>query len=149
MLALSTGARFWIREWRRILHCVGSRSERELPLGLTTLVCAGNQRRIESDATPFTFRLEGHQRCRRDSEDPHGHQPEARGVPTPSEGSRMRVVVTGANGSVGKNLLAHASQNGNVDIVAAVRSERAAAALPARRGVGDKRDDHRCLGRTR
>lgn len=47
----------------------------------------------------------------------------------------MRVVVTGANGSVGKNLLAHASQNGNIDIVAAVRSERAAAALPARRGV--------------
>jgi NADH dehydrogenase len=43
--------------------------------------------------------------------------------------------VTGANGSVGKNLLAHASENGAVDVVAAVRSERAAAALPARPGV--------------
>ena len=43
--------------------------------------------------------------------------------------------MTGANGSVGKNLLAHASENGDLDIVAAVRSERAAAALPARPGV--------------
>ena len=47
----------------------------------------------------------------------------------------MRIAVTGANGSVGKNLLAHASESADVDIVAAVRSERAAAALPARTGV--------------
>lgn len=47
----------------------------------------------------------------------------------------MRIVVTGANGSVGKNLLAHASESGGIDIVAAVRSERAAAALPTRPGV--------------
>ncbi len=47
----------------------------------------------------------------------------------------MRLVVTGANGSVGKNLLAHASESGDVTIVAAVRSEKAANALPARPGV--------------
>ena len=120
------------------LHWLAERA-RTAPESHDARFARRNRRRIESDATTFhrpdTFRLERHQRCRRDSEDPHGHQPEARGVPAPSEGSRMRVVVTGANGSVGKNLLAHASQNGNVDIVAAVRSERAAAALPARRGV--------------
>ncbi len=44
----------------------------------------------------------------------------------------MRIVVTGANGNVGKNLLAHASQRTDVDVVAAVRSERAAAALGTR-----------------
>ncbi|HUR32567.1 MAG TPA: NAD(P)H-binding protein [Vicinamibacterales bacterium] len=44
----------------------------------------------------------------------------------------MRIVVTGANGSVGRNLLAHASKDPDVHVVAAVRSERAAAALPAR-----------------
>lgn len=47
----------------------------------------------------------------------------------------MRIVVTGANGSVGKNLLAHASASGDVEVVALVRSERAAASLPARPGV--------------
>ena len=47
----------------------------------------------------------------------------------------MRLVVTGANGSVGKNLLAHASEHADVEVVAAVRSERAAAALPARANV--------------
>lgn len=47
----------------------------------------------------------------------------------------MRIVVTGANGSVGKNLLAHASENADVHIVAAVRSERAAAALPTHSGL--------------
>ena len=47
----------------------------------------------------------------------------------------MRIAVTGANGSVGKNLLAHAIESADVDIVAAVRSARAAAALPARTNV--------------
>lgn len=47
----------------------------------------------------------------------------------------MRIVVTGANGSVGKNLLVHASQSGDIEVVAAVRSERAAGALPSRPGV--------------
>lgn len=47
----------------------------------------------------------------------------------------MRIVVTGANGSVGRNLLLHASRAGDITIVAAVRSEKAAAALPARTGV--------------
>lgn len=47
----------------------------------------------------------------------------------------MRIVVTGANGSVGKNLLAHAGENTDFQIVAAVRSERAAAALPTRSGL--------------
>lgn len=36
---------------------------------------------------------------------------------------------------MGKNLLAHASESADFDVVAAVRSERAAAALPAREGV--------------
>lgn len=49
--------------------------------------------------------------------------------------SRLRIAVTGANGSVGKNLLAHASDSADVDVIAVVRSERAAAALPARTGV--------------
>lgn len=48
---------------------------------------------------------------------------------------RTRIVVTGANGSVGKNLLAHASESADIDVVAAVRSQRAAAAVPARPGV--------------
>ena len=49
--------------------------------------------------------------------------------------SRTRIVVTGANGSVGKNLLAHASERDDFDVVAVVRSERAAATLPARSRV--------------
>lgn len=44
---------------------------------------------------------------------------------------RLRIVVTGANGSVGRNLLAHAIESADVDVVAAVRSARAAGALPA------------------
>lgn len=48
---------------------------------------------------------------------------------------RMRIVVTGANGSVGRNLLAHAGLLTDVEVVAAVRSERAAATLPARSNV--------------
>jgi uncharacterized protein YbjT (DUF2867 family) len=47
----------------------------------------------------------------------------------------MRLVVTGANGSVGKSLLAHARARADIDVVAVVRSERAAAALPAGTGV--------------
>lgn len=49
--------------------------------------------------------------------------------------SRTRIVVTGANGSVGKNLLAHASGAPDLDVIALVRSEKAAAALPARPGL--------------
>lgn len=47
----------------------------------------------------------------------------------------MRIVVTGANGNVGKNLLAHVSRAGDITAVAAVRSERAAGAVPAGPGV--------------
>lgn len=47
----------------------------------------------------------------------------------------MRIVVTGANGGVGKNLLAHASADGGVASVAVVRSERAAASLRGLAGV--------------
>jgi uncharacterized protein YbjT (DUF2867 family) len=47
----------------------------------------------------------------------------------------MRIVVTGANGSVGRNLLAHASKTADAETVALVRSERAAAALSTRPGV--------------
>lgn len=39
--------------------------------------------------------------------------------------------MTGANGSVGRNLLARAIESADFDVIAAVRSERAAAALPA------------------
>lgn len=46
-----------------------------------------------------------------------------------------RIVVTGANGSVGKNLLAHAARDGDVEVVAAVRSERAAASLQGLAGI--------------
>ena len=42
----------------------------------------------------------------------------------------MRIAVTGANSSVGQNLLARAIENGDVTVVAGVRSERAAASLP-------------------
>jgi len=42
----------------------------------------------------------------------------------------MKIAVTGANSSVGQNLLARASENGDVSVVAVVRSERAAASLP-------------------
>lgn len=48
---------------------------------------------------------------------------------------RTRVVVTGANGSVGKNLLTHASAAPDLEVIALVRSEKAAAALPARSGL--------------
>lgn len=47
----------------------------------------------------------------------------------------MRIVVTGANGSVGRNLLAHASGHADLSLVAAVRSEKAAASLSARPGI--------------
>ena len=46
-----------------------------------------------------------------------------------------RIVVTGANGSAGKNLLAHATDAGDFDVVAAVRSERAASPLQGLQGV--------------
>lgn len=48
---------------------------------------------------------------------------------------RTRIVVTGANGSVGRNLLRHAAADGDLDIVAAVRSERAASSLRTFPGV--------------
>ncbi|HSH76527.1 MAG TPA: NAD(P)H-binding protein [Longimicrobiales bacterium] len=40
-----------------------------------------------------------------------------------------RVVVTGANGGVGRNLLSHAARGGDLEVVAVVRSERAASSL--------------------
>ena len=43
----------------------------------------------------------------------------------------MTIAVTGANSRVGQTLLAHVVENGNVDVIAGVRSERAAASLPA------------------
>ena len=43
----------------------------------------------------------------------------------------MRIAVTGANSSVGQNLLAHVAENGDVSVIAGVRSESAAASLPS------------------
>ena len=43
----------------------------------------------------------------------------------------MRIAVTGANSSVGQTLLAHVVENGNLEVIAGVRSDRAAASLPA------------------
>lgn len=43
----------------------------------------------------------------------------------------MRIAITGANSSVGKNLLSHISEHGNIDVVAGVRSEQAFVDLPA------------------
>jgi NADH dehydrogenase len=45
------------------------------------------------------------------------------------------IVVTGANGNVGKNLLTHAQASADVGVVAVVRSERAAAAISTGTGV--------------
>ena len=42
----------------------------------------------------------------------------------------MKVVVTGANGSVGRSLLTHLAESGDISVVAVVRSEGAAASLP-------------------
>ncbi len=42
----------------------------------------------------------------------------------------MRIAVTGANGSVGRNLLAHAAVDGEISAIAVVRSERAVGVLP-------------------
>lgn len=42
----------------------------------------------------------------------------------------MIIAVTGANSSVGLNLLAHVVERGDVDAIACVRSQRAAASLP-------------------
>jgi len=45
----------------------------------------------------------------------------------------MKIAVTGANSSVGQNLLAHVAENtdlSDINVIAAVRSERAAASLP-------------------
>lgn len=53
---------------------------------------------------------------------------------TTTHGPRPRIVVTGANGNVGRNLLAHARASGDVDVVAAVRSDRAAASLSSAPG---------------
>ncbi|MBL4821765.1 MAG: NAD(P)H-binding protein [Gammaproteobacteria bacterium] len=43
----------------------------------------------------------------------------------------MRIAITGANSSVGKNFLSHISEHGNIDVVAGVRSEQAFVDLPA------------------
>jgi len=42
----------------------------------------------------------------------------------------MKIAVTGANSSVGQNLLAHVAESGDIDVIAGVRSESAAASLP-------------------
>jgi uncharacterized protein YbjT (DUF2867 family) len=42
----------------------------------------------------------------------------------------MTLAITGANGSVGQNLLSHLAERGDTDVVACVRSDRAAASLP-------------------
>ena len=42
----------------------------------------------------------------------------------------MKIAVTGANSSVGQNLLAHVAESSDVSAVAGVRSERAIASLP-------------------
>ncbi len=49
--------------------------------------------------------------------------------------SRVRIVVTGANGGVGKNLLAHVAWSGDAEGVAVVRSERAASSLRGLQGI--------------
>ena len=43
----------------------------------------------------------------------------------------MKIAVTGANSSVGRNLLDHVAKNSDISVIAGVRSERAAASLPA------------------
>ena len=43
----------------------------------------------------------------------------------------MKIAVTGANSSVGRNLLAHVVENSDFSVIAGVRSESAAASLPA------------------
>ena len=42
----------------------------------------------------------------------------------------MKIAVTGANSSVGQNLLAHVAESSDIEVIAGVRSERAAASLP-------------------
>ena len=44
---------------------------------------------------------------------------------------RMKIAVTGANSSVGQNLLAHVAATTDISAIAGVRSERAAASLPS------------------
>ena len=43
---------------------------------------------------------------------------------------RMKIAVTGANSTVGRNLLAHVAENSDISVIAGVRSESAAASLP-------------------
>lgn len=54
---------------------------------------------------------------------------------TAPAGGGIRIVVTGANGGVGRNLLAHAAASSDVEAVAVVRSERAASSLRGIPGV--------------
>jgi len=42
----------------------------------------------------------------------------------------MKIAITGANSSVGQNLLAHVGKSNDIDAIAGVRSERGAASLP-------------------
>ena len=42
----------------------------------------------------------------------------------------MKIAVTGANSSVGRNLLGHVTEEGDIHIIAGVRSESASASLP-------------------
>jgi len=43
----------------------------------------------------------------------------------------MKIAVTGANSSVGQNLLARVAKEGEISVIGAVRSDRAAASLPS------------------
>ena len=43
----------------------------------------------------------------------------------------MTIAVTGANSSVGQKLWAHVVASGGIDVIAGVRSERAADSLPS------------------
>ena len=49
---------------------------------------------------------------------------------TQAHSQLMKIAVTGANSSVGRNLLAHVAGRGDIDVVAGVRSRSAAASLP-------------------
>ena len=50
----------------------------------------------------------------------------------------MKIAVTGANSSVGQNLLKHCVKAGDIDVVAAVRSERAFSSLPTSASIATR-----------
>ena len=50
----------------------------------------------------------------------------------------MKIAITGANSSVGKNLLSHLSTESDIQIVAGVRSESAFSTLPEAPGINPR-----------